>query len=337
MPEKREAMSGAERAAVFLLGLGEEAAAAVLRHLDPKEVQNVGAAMTTLSSVSNEKIASVVDELNESIKSSQGQISGNEDYVKRVLHDALGEQKARSMLGRILTAQNPKGLETLKWMEPKAVANLLKDEHPQICAIVMMSLDPDQSAQILALLPEEKRAEVVVRVAELDTVNPGALEELDELMRNQLTERTRAPSSKVDGIRTAAQILNFMNTDTEAAILEQISEVNESLTESIRDQMFIFENLMALEDKDMQRLLREVETETLVLSLKGTEESLRVKFFSNMSKRAAELLKEDIEMRGPVKLSDVETAQKEMLTIAARLSDDGEISLGRQGGDEEYV
>lgn len=330
-------MSGAERAAVFLLGLGEEAAAAVLRHLDPKEVQNVGAAMTTLSSVSNEKIASVVDELNESIKSSQGQISGNEDYVKRVLHDALGEQKARSMLGRILTAQNPKGLETLKWMEPKAVANLLKDEHPQICAIVMMSLDPDQSAQILALLPEEKRAEVVVRVAELDTVNPGALEELDELMRNQLTERTRAPSSKVDGIRTAAQILNFMNTDTEAAILEQISEVNESLTESIRDQMFIFENLMALEDKDMQRLLREVETETLVLSLKGTEESLRVKFFSNMSKRAAELLKEDIEMRGPVKLSDVETAQKEMLTIAARLSDDGEISLGRQGGDEEYV
>ncbi|XOV88294.1 MAG: flagellar motor switch protein FliG [Pseudomonadota bacterium] len=335
MPEATE-MSGAERAAIFLLGLGEESAAAVLRHLDPREVQNVGEAMTRLASVSADKLASVVGELTDSLQRSAGTIAGTEDYMRRVLHDALGEDKARNMLGRILQSQSPKGLESLKWMEPRAVANILREEHPQICAIVLMSLDADQSAQILALLPAEKRPEIVMRVAGLDMVNQSALDELDELMKNQLAAHRAPPPSRVDGIRAAAQILNHLNSDAETLILEDIESADEAMSEAIREQMFIFENLVMLSDKDMQRLLREVETETLVISLKGAEDAVRQRFLGNMSKRAAELLKEDIDMRGPVKLSDVESCHKEMLAIAARLADDGEISLGKDG-DEEYV
>ncbi len=336
MAENIEQMSGTERAAVFLLSLGEEAAAAVLRQLDPMEVQNVGEAMTTLSTVSTDKIASVVGEFTETIRSGSAGLTGSEDYIKRVLHDALGEEKAKSMLGRILQAQNPQGLEALKWMEAGAVAALIRDEHPQICAIVLLSLEGEHAAQVLKVLPEEKRPEIMMRVANLNSINPGALDELNDMMQKQLAESTFTSNSQVDGVRTAANILNFLGSDMEAAILDSIQESDEQMCEHIRERMFIFENLLALSDREMQRLLREVETESLVLALKGSEENMRNKFYNNMSRRAADMLKEDIEIRGPVKLSEVEGAQKEILNTAARLADEGEISFGDKG-DEEYV
>ncbi len=336
MPEQQAAqMSGVERAAVFLLSLGEENAAAVLKHLDPSQVQNVGAAISNLSSVTTEKKATVIDEFTSSVQETSA-LAGSEQYVRNMLNHALGPDKAKSMLGRILQDHSRKGLDTLKWMDPASVSSILKDEHPQICAIVMLSLEPEQSAQILKLIEKEKRSDIMIRIAGLDSVKPDALEELDDLIGRQLLQKNVASSSKVDGIRGAAEILNFLDSNSESEILEEIEESDETLSDAIREKMFIFENLLVLDDKDMQRLLREVETESLVIALKGTEQAVRVHFFSNMSKRAAELLKDDIEMRGPLKLSEVETAQKEVLNIAARLADEGEISM-RSSGDDEYV
>jgi len=331
-----EQMSGAERAAVFLFSLGEESAASVLKHLDPLEVQNVGEAMSELSSVSTDKIAKVVGEFTETVTNGDQAIVGTEDYIRRMLKNALGEDKAKSMLGRILQSQNPKGLDALKWMEASAVAAMLKDEHPQICAIVLLSLDAEHASEVLKMLSKQKRPEIVMRVANLSTINPDALEELNELMQNQLTDSANSLTSKVDGIRTAAQILNYMDSGNEDEILNSIEEMDDEIVDSIREKMFIFENLSDLGDKEMQRLLREVETEHLVLSLKAAEEGLREKFYNNMSRRAAEMLQEDIQMRGPVKVSEVEVAQKEILNIAARLADEGEIAFGTKS-DDEYV
>ncbi len=336
MAENLDQMTGAERAAVFLLSLGEEAAASVLRQLNPMEVQNVGEAMTNLNTVSPEKIANVVGDFTETVRSGATNLVGSDDYIKRVLHEALGEDKAKSMLSRILQAQNPQGLEALKWMEPGAVSALIKDEHPQICAIVLLSLEGEHAAQVLKQLPEDKRPEIMLRVANLNSINPGALDELNEMMQKQLADSTFTSNSEVDGIRTAANILNFLGSDMEASILDAIQENDEEMSDFIREKMFIFENLMVLSDRELQRMLREVDTENLVLALKGSEEAIRNKFYNNMSRRASEMLREDIDMRGPVKLSEVEGAQKEILNTAARLADEGEISFGDKG-DEEYV
>lgn len=331
------AMSGAERAAVLLLGLGEEAAAAVLKHLNPMEVQNVGEALSSVSTVSSDKLATVVGEFTETVQQGGKDLIGSEEYVRKVLYSALGEDKAKSMLGRILQANNPSGLEALKWMESDRVASLIRDEHPQICAVVLMSLEGEHAAEVLQLLPPEKRPEIMIRVANLDTINPNALDELNDMMQKQLAEKSYSSSSRIDGIRTAAGILNFVNSDAEEMMMTAIEETDEDLCEKIREKMIIFDNLMSLNDKDMQRMLREIETESLVLALKGAEENLRNRFFSNMSRRAAEMLQEDIEIRGPVRLSEVEHAQKEILNLAARLADEGEVSFGKAGGEEEYV
>ncbi len=330
-------MSGAERAAVLLLGLGEEAAAAVLKHLNPMEVQNVGEALSSVSTVSSDKLATVVGEFTETVQQGGKDLIGSEEYVRKVLYSALGEDKAKSMLGRILQANNPSGLEALKWMESDRVASLIRDEHPQICAVVLMSLEGEHAAEVLQLLPPEKRPEIMIRVANLDTINPNALDELNDMMQKQLAEKSYSSSSRIDGIRTAAGILNFVNSDAEEMMMTAIEETDEDLCEKIREKMIIFDNLMSLNDKDMQRMLREIETESLVLALKGAEENLRNRFFSNMSRRAAEMLQEDIEIRGPVRLSEVEHAQKEILNLAARLADEGEVSFGKAGGEEEYV
>ena len=332
----QQTMSGTERAAIFLLGLGEEAAAAVLQHLDPMEVQNVGEAMTAMSSVSSDKIATVVGEFSEAITSGSSAVVGTEEYIRKILHQALGEDKAKSMLSRILQARNPSGMEALKWMEPGAVAALIRDEHPQICAVVLMSLEGEHAAAVLKELPPGKHPEIMLRLANLDSINPNVLEDLNEMMEHQLAETDLSTKSRIDGVKSAAHILNFVRSDMEGAILDALEEADGSLCEAIREKMIIFENLLQLSDKDMQRMLREIETEYLVLALKGSEESMRARFFNNMSRRAAEMLKEDIEFRGPVRLSEVETAQKEILNLAARLAEEGEITFGNKG-EEEYV
>ncbi len=330
-----EKMSGSERAAIFLMSLGEEAAAEVLKLLGPKEVQKVGAAMATITNVSKDAMYGVMAEFSLEVEGQAG-LGGSEDYIRNVLVQALGEDKAGSVIDRILFGRSSKGLEALKWMEPKAVSELIRREHPQIIAIVLSYLDGDQAAEILTLLPERTRSDIVMRIASLEGIQPDALNELDAILEKQFTGNNAVKSSSVGGEKTAANILNFMDSSMESEILEEVKESDGELGQALEDLMFVFDNIVEIDDRGIQALMREVSSETLVLALKAADETLKEKIFRNMSKRAAEMLRDDLEARGPVKLSEVEGAQKEILTVARRMMESGELVIGGKGG-EEYV
>jgi flagellar motor switch protein FliG len=325
--------TGAERVAIFMMSLGEECAAELLRHMGPKEVQRIGGAMASLDRITRTDIDAVLKEFSELIQDQTALGIGADDYVRSVLRTALGDEKAAGLIDRILIGRNSKGLEALKWLDPRAIAEMIRHEHPQIVAIVLSHLDPDQSAETLSHLPERMQSDLILRIATLDGVQPAALQELDEILESQLSGKNTAKSSMIGGVQTAANILNFMEGSRESAIMEGVSQVDEDLSERIQELMFVFANLVDVDDRGIQTLLREVTTESLVLALKGAEEELRDKIFKNMSKRAAEMLREDLETKGPVRVSDVETAQKEILAVARRLADSGEIALGSKGGE----
>ncbi|EXJ16870.1 Flagellar motor switch protein FliG [Imhoffiella purpurea] len=326
-------MSGAERTAVFLMSLGEASAAEILRHMGPKEVQKIGTAMASLDKITRSEIDYVLKEFSEAVQDQTSLGVGADDYVRSVLLSALGEDKASGLIDRILLGRNSKGLEALKWLDPRAIAEMIRNEHPQIVAIVLSHLDPDQSAETMSYLPERMQSDLILRIATLDGVQPAALQELDEILEQQLSGKNTAKSSMVGGIKAAADILNFVDTARESVIMESVNQVDEDLAERIQELMFVFASLVNVDDRGIQTLLREVSTESLVLALKGAEEELKDKIFKNMSKRAAEMLREDLETKGPVRVSDVETAQKEILTVARRLADSGEIVLGGKGGE----
>jgi flagellar motor switch protein FliG len=334
MPEAQ--FSGVQRAAILLMSLGESEAAAVLKHMGAKEVQKVGAAMATISSVSKEQAASVLDEFVGAIEGQTSLGVGADDYVRKVLVNALGEEKAGGIIDRILMGRNTKGLDALKWMEPRAVADLIRNEHPQIMAIVLAHLDSDQAAEVLQNIPEARRGDVLMRIATLDGIQPSALAELDEIMERQFSGQGTLKASNVGGVKSAANILNFMGSAGEQKLLAAITEADKDLGQKIQDLMFVFDDLAEVDDKSMQGLLREVPTDKLGLALKGADPRVKEKITRNMSKRAAEMLVEDMEAKGPVKLSDVEAAQKEILATARRLADAGTIQLGGKGA-EEYV
>ncbi|RMD78243.1 MAG: flagellar motor switch protein FliG [Gammaproteobacteria bacterium] len=329
------APKGVERAAILLMALGEERAAEVLKHLGPREVQKVGTAMATLSDVTTEQVRQAVDAFVETVQEQTALGIGREEYVRKVLVAALGEEKAKALLDRIVTGTSSKGLEALKWMDARAIAELIRQEHPQIIAIVLSFLEPDQAADVLGLLNERLRADVLMRIATLEGIQPHALQELDEILEQQFSGSDTVKSSTVGGPKTAADILNFLDAATGQAVMELIKETDSDLGQKIEDLMFVFDNLAELDDRSMQALLREVSSDSLVLALKGADDAVKEKVFRNMSKRAAEMLREDLEARGPVKLSDVEAAQKEILAVARRMAEAGEINLG--GGGEEYV
>ncbi|SFF43726.1 flagellar motor switch protein FliG [Fontimonas thermophila] len=327
--------SGLERAAILLMSLGESEAAEVLKHMGAKDVQKVGAAMATLSNVSRERVNEVIDRFVEELDSQTSLGVGADDYVRRVLVNALGPDKATGLIDRILLGRNSKGLEALKWMETRAVADIVRNEHPQIVAIVLSYLDPDQAADVLAQLPERMKGDVLMRIARLDGIQPAALRELDEIMEKQFSGGGNLKSSSVGGIKVAATILNLMDSSQEQAILAKIGEIDQDLSQKIQDLMFVFDDLADVDDRSIQTLLREIATETLGLALKGADPRVKDKILRNMSKRAAEMLVEDMEARGPAKLSDVEAAQKEILAAARRLADAGTIVIGGKG--EEFV
>lgn len=335
--KKRDAasLSGAERAAILLMSLGDTDAAAILKHMGPKEVQKVGAAMAQTTNVSKEVVLEVINGFVEEVDA-QASLSGSEDYIKNLLNQALGEDKANQVIDRILFGHSSKGLEALKWMEPKAVAELIRTEHPQIIAIVLSYLDGDQAAAILSILPERTRSDIVMRIASLDGIQPAALQELDLILEKQFTGSSAVQSSSVGGMKTAANILNFMDGSVEAEIMDELKEADAELGQSIEELMFVFDNIADIDDRGVQTLLREVSSETLVLALKAADEAVKEKIFKNMSKRASEMLRDDLEARGPVRLSDVEAAQKEILAIARRMMESGELAMGGKGG-EEYV
>lgn len=337
MPEAGQLGKGMERAAILLLTLGEQEAAEVLRHMEPKEVQKIGAAMASLSNVTREKVAQVLDEFVETVENQTALGVGAEDYIRKVLVKAIGEEKASGLIDRILHGGNTKGLENLKWMDPRAVAELIRLEHPQIIAIVLAYLDAEQSADVVKHLPEALRSDVLMRIASLDGIPPSALNELNEVMEKQFSGKVGSvKSSSVGGVKAAANILNFMDSSLEQALLGKIRESDEALAKRIEELMFVFEDLAEVDDRGIQKLLREVESEKLVIALKGASDAIKEKIFKNMSKRAAEMLRDDLDAKGPVRLSEVEAAQKEILAIARRLSEAGELALGGKGG-EQYV
>ncbi|MDH5764759.1 MAG: flagellar motor switch protein FliG [Gammaproteobacteria bacterium] len=334
--KKSEFLSGVQRAALLLLSLGSDKAAAILKHLSPKEVQVIGVAMAEMQHVSKQQMDMVMDDFVAGVHNQTSMGIGSDDYIRDMMVNALGEEKAKNMIDRILMGTGNKGLEALKWMDPRAVAEIIRLEHPQIIAIVLSYMDPDQSAEVVKFLPERARPDIMMRVAALDGIPPSALRELDGIMEKQFSgSSSSVAQSSMGGVKAAANILNFMDSSDESAILDTIGEYDSEMSDSIRDMMFVFDNLIEVDDRGIQVILREISTETLTLALKAADAGIKEKIFKNMSKRASQMLQEDLEVRGPVRLADAEMAQKEILATARRLADDGDISLG--GGGEEFV
>ncbi len=328
---------GVMKSAVLMLALGENEAAEVMKYLGPKEVQKLGAAMATLKAVERDQVESVIgDFLTITEKSSDFGLDSDE-YIRSVLTKALGNDKASGVLDRILQNRDSSGIESLKWMDAQTVAELIMNEHPQIIATVLVHLDADQASSILGLFTERLRQDVMLRIATLDGVQPTALKELNDVLAKLLNGNESLKKQSMGGIKVAAEIMNYMNGETEAAVMEGLKSYDEELAQKIMDTMFVFDDIIEIDDKGIQTMLREVQSETLIIALKGAPAELREKIFKNMSSRAAETLREDLETRGPVKLSEVEAQQKQMLQIVRRLSDEGQIMIGGKGGDDQYV
>ncbi len=325
--------AGIDDGAILLLSLGEEEAAAVFKHLPPREAQKIGQAMARLKNISQEKIDGVLGKFTEDAAKQTSLGLNSDAYIRSMLTRALGEEKSKFLLDRILQGNDASGIEGLKWMDANTVAELIKNEHPQILASIMVHLERDHAASILNQLPERVRGDVVMRIATLDGIHPSALRELNDVLVQALSGSDQMKKSAMGGVRTAAEILNFVGGASESVIMDAVRAIDDGLAQGIMDEMFVFDNLMDIDDRGIQSLLKEVQSEALIVALKGAAPELREKIFKNMSSRAAEMLREDLESKGPVRLSEVEEQQKEILKIVRRLSDEGTIVLGGQGDD----
>ncbi len=334
VPQNALDISKIDQAAILLMSIGEADAAEILKHLGPKEVQQLGHAMSMLRNVEQKEVEAVLASFLSEVRTLTGLGVGSEGYIRSMLISALGEDKANGLVDRIVMGGSTTGLDTLKWMESRAVADVIRNEHPQIQAIVIAYLDPDQAAEVLTIFPEKVRLDIIMRIASLDTVQPAALQELNDILEKQFTGTNAAQSKSLGGFKTAAEIMNNVESAIEAELMDAIKEVDEEMGTQIQDLMFVFENLKDVDDRGIQALLREVSSEILIIALKGADDELQEKIFQNMSKRAAELLRDDLEAKGPVKVSEVEGAQKEILTIARRMADAGEIVLGGGAGEQ---
>jgi flagellar motor switch protein FliG len=327
---------GLEDAAILLMSLGEEEAAEVFRHLAPKEVQRLGETIAKMKSVSHEKVDGVLERFTMVASEQSILVADNDEYVKTVLRKALGDDKANLLIDRILQGSDISGIESLKWMDASSVAELLRNEHPQIVAAILVHLDFDQASSVLKHFIERHRNEIMVRIATLDGIQPSALKDLNDVMSKVLAGGEKLRKTSLGGAKPAAEIINLLGGAIETSVLDYIREADAELAQKIMDNMFTFDDLDKVDDKGIQALMKEVQSESLVVALKGATPELREKIFRNMSTRAAETLREDLESRGPVRLSEVEAEQKEMLKVVRRLIDDGQIVLAG-GGDDEFV
>ncbi|WP_417583432.1 flagellar motor switch protein FliG [Nitrincola sp.] len=327
-----DGLTDIEKAAVLLISLGESDAAEILKHLGPKEVQRIGEAMSRLDNVPQSRVESVVSDFLDVVSDQTGIGINNDRYIRAMLNQALGEDKAKTLIDRILFSTNTSGLDTLRWMDARQVAEIIRFEHPQIQAVIVSYLEPDQAASVLSFFDDKVRLDIVMRVAALDQIQPQALQELNDMLESQFSGPRSTQLTRLGGVKSAANIMNFIDTQIEAELMDAIKETDEGLANQISDLMFVFDNLLDVEDRGIQVILREIQTDQLVVALKGADTQLQEKIFKNMSKRAAELLRDDLEAKGPVRISEVESAQKEILNVARRLADDGEITLG--GGDD---
>jgi flagellar motor switch protein FliG len=327
---------GIEDAAILLMSLGEEEAAEIFRQLAPKEVQRLGETIAKLRTVSRERVDSVLDRFTVAASDTSTLVSDTDEYVRSVLRKALGDEKANLLIDRILQGGDVSGIESLKWMDPVSVAELMRNEHPQIVAAILVHLEFDQASEVLKNFPERQRNEVMVRVATLDGIQPSALKDLNEVMGRVLSGGERMKKSMMGGVKPAAEIINMLGSAIETSVLDYIREADADLAQKIMDNMFTFDDLLKIDDRGIQSLLKEVQSESLLIALKGATPELREKVFNNMSSRASETLREDLESRGPVRVSEVEAEQKEMLKIVRRLADEGQIVLGG-GGDDQFL
>ena len=327
---------GIENAAILLMSLGEEHASEVFKHLAPKEVQRMGETIARMKSITHDRLNQVLDKFREVAGDKSMLVEDTDEYVRSVLKRALGEDKANLLLDRILQGADVSGIESLKYMEPSAVAELMRHEHPQIVAAILVHLESDHAAEVLKVFNERQRNEVLVRVATLDGIQPSAMRDLNEVLNQVLAGSDRVKKSNLGGVKPAAEILNMLGATLETSVLDYIRANDNDLAQKILDNMFTFDDLERLDDRGIQSLLKEVQSESLVIALKGATPELREKIFKNMSTRAAEALREDMESRGPVRVAEVEAEQKELLKVVRRLSDEGVIMIGG-GGDDEFL
>jgi flagellar motor switch protein FliG len=328
---------GLERAAILLMSVGEEGAAEVFKYLTPKEVQKLGEMMATLRTVPRDRVENVVQQFHLAQETQVSLVRDTDEYVSQVLKKALGEDKAKILIDRILQGSDVAGIESLKWMDPGAIAELLRNEHPQIIASILVHLERDHASEVLLQLAERTRNDVLMRIATLDGIQPHALQELNEVLSRVLAGSDKLKKASLGGTKAAAEILNFLGNAAETIAVESMREQDADLTQKVLDQMFTFEDLNAIDDRGMQALLKEVQSESLIVALKGADAGIREKVFKNMSTRAAETMREDLDSKGPVRLSEVEAEQREILKIVRRLADEGQIQLGGGGGDDQFV
>ena len=329
-----QALTKTQKTAIIMMVLGEEEASNVISHLPPREVQHLGAAMVSVANVSQGAVDMVLDEFVVTMKQQTNLSMGTSDYVQRVFNKALGEDKASSVLNRIIPTRASNGLDILNWMDARSIAEMIRGEHPQIISIIVSFLEHEIAADVLHYLPEDLRADIIMRVAQLETIQPEALEELETIMQKQFTSNSAVKSSNVGGVNQAAKIMNFTKSDMETQIMGNLMERDEDLTGRIQDNMFVFDNLSGVDARSIQVLIRNIETDLLMVALKGADDLVKDTFLENMSKRAGVLFLDDMEAKGPMRISEVEEAQKDILRTARRLSDAGEMMLG---GGADFV
>lgn len=328
-------LSGTEKSAVMLMTLGEDQAAEVFKHLNPKEVQQLSMAVSNMRQISNNELAEVLTEFEESAIQFAALNINTNDYLRSVLIKALGEERAASLLEDIFEKQETtSGIESLNYMEPQTVADIIRDEHPQIIATILVHLKRNLAADVLELFEERQRNDIMLRIATFGGVQPAALAELTEVLNN-LLDGQNLKRSKMGGVRTAAEIINLMKSQQEESVIDAMRDYDGELAQRIIDEMFLFENLIEVDNRSIQRILQDVSTDSLVIALKGSNQALRDHFLNNMAARAAEIVRDDLESRSPVRMSQVENEQKTILLIVRRLVEKGEIAIG--GGDDVYV
>ena len=329
-----EALTGTQKSAILMMLLGEEEASEIIRNLSPKEVQHLGSAMYSVQGLDQDTVNKVLDEFLEIIKQQTSLGLGSDSYIRNVLTKALGNDKAQSVLGRITPTSSNRPIEILDWMDARAIAEMVLDEHPQIISLIISYLDPSVGADVMNMLPVDLQADVIRRVATLETVQPDALRELEMVMQRKFAANTSLRASQVGGVKAAAALMNFTQQDTEQRIMKVLGKDDKDLMQAIQENMFLFENLIESDDRSLQTLLRSVETEDIVVAMKGADEALRDKLFACMSSRAAANIMDEMEALGPVRLTEVQDAQKAIINVARRLSDEGAIVLAGRGGDD---
>jgi flagellar motor switch protein FliG len=332
MMSNSASLSGSERAAVFLMSLNEREAAEVMKHLPVSEVQKLGAAMAKLQKITRDQADTVLQHFTDNVEAEAPNMSRSPKFLKKLLTTSLGEERARTLYEKLVDEEEA-GLDSLALMEAKELTEVLQSEHPQVMALVLAGLDNKKAGQIIAGLPVRLATEIVTRIAHMGEVPENAIAELNEVMQHRFRQSGTLKMTAMGGVRSAATILTQVKKEAEKKIIEELDAADAALSQQIQENMFVFDNLMDIDDRGIQALVREVTTDMLVIALKGADQALQDKIFRNMSKRAAELLRSDLEAKGPVKLADVELAQKEVVTVARRLIDEGTIVMAGAGND----